>query len=117
MKVLITTDWYAPIINGVVTSVLLLQRELEKLGHEVRVVTLSNNLHTYKDGNVYYMGSVSANKIYPGARLKINRNRSLLHELVAWRPDVIHSQCEFSSFRVAYALSNRLGIPIVHTYE
>ncbi len=117
MKVLITTDWYAPIINGVVTSVLLLQRELEKLGHEVRVVTLSNNLHTYKDGNVYYMGSVSANKIYPGARLKINRNRSLLHELVAWRPDVIHSQCEFSSFRAAYALSNRLGIPIVHTYH
>lgn len=117
MKVLITTDWYAPVINGVVTSVLLLQRELEKLGHEVRVVTLSNNLHTYKDGNVYYMGSVSANKIYPGARLKINRNRSLLHELVAWRPDVIHSQCEFSSFRVAYALSNRLGVPIVHTYH
>lgn len=117
MKVLITTDWYAPVINGVVTSVLLLQRELEKLGHEVRVVTLSNNLHTYKDGNIYYMGSVSANKIYPGARLKINRNRSLLHELVAWRPDVIHSQCEFSSFRVAYALSNRLGVPIVHTYH
>lgn len=117
MKVLITSDWYAPVINGVVTSVLLLQRELEKLGHEVRVVTLSNNLHTYKDGNVYYMGSVSANKIYPGARLKINRNRSLLHELVAWRPDVIHSQCEFSSFRVAYALSSRLGTPIVHTYH
>lgn len=117
MKVLITTDWYAPVINGVVTSVLLLQRELEKLGHEVRVVTLSNDLHTYKDGNVYYMGSVSANKIYPGARLKINRNRSLLHELVDWRPDVIHSQCEFSSFRVAYALSSRLGVPIVHTYH
>lgn len=117
MKVLITSDWYAPVINGVVTSVLLLQRELEKLGHEVRVVTLSNHLHTYKDGNVYYMGSVSANKIYPGARLKINRNRSLLHELVAWRPDVIHSQCEFSSFRVAYALSSRLGTPIVHTYH
>ena len=30
MKVLITTDWYAPVINGVVTSVLLLQRELER---------------------------------------------------------------------------------------
>ncbi len=117
MKVLITSDWYAPVINGVVTSVLLLQRELEKLGHEVRVVTLSNNLHSYKDGNVYYMGSVSANKIYPGARLKINRNRSMLHELVDWRPDVIHSQCEFSSFRVAYALSSRLGVPIVHTYH
>lgn len=117
MKVLITTDWYAPIINGVVTSVLLLQRELENLGHEVRVVTLSNSMHSYKDGNVYYMGSVSANKIYPGARFRINRTRSMLQELVAWGPDVIHSQCEFSSFRVAYALSTRLGVPIVHTYH
>jgi len=117
MKVLITTDWYAPVINGVVTSVLLLQRELEELGHEVRVVTLSNSLHSYKAGNVYYMGSVSANKIYPGARFRINRTRSLLQELAAWHPDVIHSQCEFSSFRVAYALSARLGTPIVHTYH
>ena len=33
MKILITTDWYAPVINGVVTSVLLLQRELEERGH------------------------------------------------------------------------------------
>ena len=117
MKVLITTDWYAPIINGVVTSVLLLQRELENLGHEVRVVTLSKNMHSYKDGNVYYMGSISANKIYPGARFRLKRTRSMLQELIAWRPDVIHSQCEFSSFRVAYTLSNRLGVPIVHTYH
>ncbi len=117
MKVLITSDWYAPVINGVVTSVLLLQRELERLGHEVRVVTLSATLHSYKEGNVYYMGSVSANKIYPGARLRVNRTRSLVHELVAWGPDVIHSQCEFSTFRVAYALSSHLGVPIVHTYH
>lgn len=117
MKVLITTDWYAPVINGVVTSVLLLQRELERLGHEVRVVTLSDSLHSYKEGSVYYMGSVSAGKIYPGARLRLNRKHSMMRELMAWRPDVIHSQCEFSSFRVAYALSNRLGIPIVHTYH
>ena len=117
MKILITTDWYAPVINGVVTSVLLLQRELEERGHEVRVVTLSNSLHTYKADGVYYMGSVSANRIYPGARLRVNRNRSLLQELLAWHPDVIHSQCEFSSFRVAYAISSRLGVPIVHTYH
>ena len=117
MKILITTDWYAPIINGVVTSVLLLQREMERQGHEVRVVTLSNTMHSYKDGSVYYMGSVSANKIYPGARLRVNRTRSLFRELVSWGPDVIHSQCEFSSFRVAYGLAHRLGTPIVHTYH
>ena len=117
MKILITTDWYEPVINGVVTSVLLLRRELEARGHEVRIVTLSNSIHSYREGAVYYMGSVSANRIYPGARLKMNRTRSLLRELAAWRPDVIHSQCEFSTFRVASALSNRLGVPIVHTYH
>ena len=117
MKVLITTDWYAPVINGVVTSVLLLKRELEARGHEVRVVTLSNTLHSYKEGNVYYIGSVSANRIYPGARLRVNRVRSLVRELLSWHPDVIHSQCEFSTFRVAYALSTHLGVPIVHTYH
>lgn len=117
MKILITTDWYAPVINGVVTSVLLLQRELEQRGHDVRVVTLSNSIHSYKEGPVYYMGSVSASKIYPGARLRMNRARSMMRELAAWRPDVIHSQCEFSSFRIAYVLSTRLDIPIVHTYH
>ena len=117
MKILITTDWYAPIINGVVTSVLLLQRELERQGHEVRVVTLSNTMHSYKDGNVYYMGSVSANKIYPGARLRVNRTRSLFSELVSRGPDVIHSQYEYSTFRVDYDLSHCLGPPLVHHYN
>ena len=41
MKVLITTDWYDPVINGVVTSVHTLMKELENRGHEVRVLTLS----------------------------------------------------------------------------
>ncbi len=117
MKVLITTDWYAPVINGVVTSVLLLRRELERLGHEVRVVTLSGSLHSYREGSVYYMGSISANKVYPGARLKVNRARRMLRELVEWKPDVIHSQCEFSTFRIAHYLSRRLKVPIIHTYH
>lgn len=46
MKILITTDWYSPAVNGVVTSVLNLRRELELRGHEVRVLTLSQDLHS-----------------------------------------------------------------------
>ena len=30
MKILITTDWYRPVINGVVTSVLNLDRAIGK---------------------------------------------------------------------------------------
>ena len=39
MKILITSDWYIPAVNGVVTSVKNLRRELELRGHEVRVLT------------------------------------------------------------------------------
>ena len=117
MKVLITTDWYSPVINGVVFSVVLLKRELERLGHEVRVVTLSGSHRSYRESNVYYLGSVSAARIYPGARLRLGPNRRVLRELAEWRPDIIHSQCEFSTFRVAHALHRKLDIPIVHTYH
>lgn len=33
MKILITTDWYEPVIDGVVTSVVNLSNELKKRGH------------------------------------------------------------------------------------
>ena len=40
MKILITTDWYEPVINGVVTSVVNLSNELKKRGHEVKILTI-----------------------------------------------------------------------------
>ena len=29
MKILLTTDWYKPVVNGVVTSVINLKKELD----------------------------------------------------------------------------------------
>ena len=40
MRVLITTDWYEPVINGVVTSVINLSRQLRERGHEVKIGSL-----------------------------------------------------------------------------
>ena len=112
MKILITTDWYKPVINGVVTSVVTLKEQLERLGCEVRVVTLSGKGYAYREGDVYYLPSVDASRIYPGARAAFPPCRGL-GEILSWRPDLIHSQCEFSSFLVA----KWIGIPIVHTYH
>ena len=39
MKILLTTDWWTPAVNGVVRSVTLLRRELLAQGHDVRVLT------------------------------------------------------------------------------
>ena len=116
MKILITTDWYRPVINGVVTSVLNLTEQLEKHGHEVKVLTLSRNCHSYKEENVIYAGSVGMGKIYPQARVKIPVvAREYMEELLAWKPDLIHSQCEFSTFFLAKRIAGELDIPIIHT--
>lgn len=117
MKILITSDWYIPAVNGVVTSVKNLRRELEARGHEVRVLTLSQNRRSYKRDGVTYLGSVAAGLVYPGARLRTALAGKWVRELVEWGPDVVHSQCEFSTFFLARRIAEELEIPLVHTYH
>ncbi|MGI6008034.1 MAG: glycosyltransferase family 4 protein [Ruminococcus sp.] len=117
MKILITTDWYEPVVNGVVTSVKTLVRELKKAGHEVRILTLSRTCQSYRKDEVFYIGSVSVGKIYPQARLKLPVSGKYMKELMKWKPDIIHSQCEFSTFFPARKIAAELGIPIIHTYH
>jgi 1,2-diacylglycerol 3-alpha-glucosyltransferase len=117
MKILIASDWYVPAVNGVVTSILNLQRELTDMGNDVRVLTLARSTRSYRAGAVTYIGAVSAGKIYPGARIRTAPARRLLQELCDWRPDVIHTQCEFSTFLMARRISAATGAPIVHTYH
>lgn len=117
MKILITSEWYTPAINGVVTSVLNLQNELEKLGHEVRILTLSATIKSHEKDDVTYLGSFGTGKIYPGTRVALFRGNQYLQELVEWQPDIIHSQCEFSTYHIARQISKLLNIPIVHTYH
>lgn len=117
MKILLTSDWYIPAVNGVVTSLLALRRQLTRQGHEVRVLTLSGSLHGHISGGVYALGSVDAGMIYPGARLRAPEGDELLRELIAWGPDIVHSQCEFSTFAPARRIAKACGVPLVHTYH
>lgn len=117
MKILITTDLYTTKTNGVVTSVRNLTEELRKKGHEVRILTLSENRTSYCADNVYFIRSVSLEWVYPQVRMPISYRNAYLRELIAWAPDVIHSQCEYFSYQFACYLSKKTGAPIVHTYH
>lgn len=117
MKILITTDWYKPIINGVVTSVLNLKKELEERGHEVRVLTLSRTYESYQEAGVYYIKSVNLEKIYPNVRGVLPHSEKLVRELTDWNPDIVHSQCEFMTFSYAVKISKKCSCPLVHTYH
>lgn len=118
MKILITTDLYTTSTNGVVTSVRNLMEELTKKGHEIRVLTVSEKLKSHTDGNIYYIKSLPLGAIYPDVRMPVSsHHHRFIQELIDWKPDLIHSQCEFFSYQYAGYISRKTGAPIVHTYH
>lgn len=114
---LLTTDWWEPAVNGVVASVTTLRSALEALGCEVRVLTLADGLRSSESDGVYRLGSVSASILYERARIGALRNDPIRRAILDWRPDVIHSQCEFTTFVWARSLAKELDVPLVHTYH
>lgn len=117
MKVLITTEVYNSNINGVATSVKNLERGLTKLGHEVKIITVSDNETSYKHGNVYYIKSFEANEIYPDIRIAYGTLRKFKDEIIAWKPDIIHSQSEFFTFDFAKEIKGVTKARHIHTYH
>ena len=113
MKILITTDLFWPAINGVVTSILNLEKELSANGHEVKILAVSDRCNTYRMGNIYYIRSVPA-AIYPNVRIPVSRGKAYMKELISWSPDIIHSQCEFFSFGFAKQIPEERGSVAAH---
>lgn len=117
MKILITTDTYRPTINGVVTSIESLKKALDRLGHDVRILTFSDSFNSKQECDIYYMGSLGAGKFYPDARMnKLFYNR-FYEDIMDWKPDIVHSQTEFTMFIQAKKIAKDLDIPLLHTYH
>ncbi len=117
MRILLTADSYLPAKNGVVTSLLHLRDGLIDLGHEVRILTLSDHHHTYYENGVWYLRSVSLGPMYPGLRFRDTLGKNPLNDLIRWNPDIVHSQSEFSTFSLARRIANTVGAPFIHTYH
>lgn len=117
MKVLITTDYYSPAVNGVVTSVSNLKEGLERQGHEVRVLTLSPDIRSHRYGDDYYISSMNVGWLYPNTRFKLLPAHRFVRELIEWHPDVVHSQCEFSTYSYARRIASACHAPLIHTYH
>lgn len=117
MKILITTDTYRPTINGVVTSIESLKKALDRLGHDVKILTFSDSFNSKQEDDIYYMGSLGAGKFYPDARMnKLFYNR-FYEDIMDWKPDIVHSQTEFTMFIQAKKIAKDLDIPLLHTYH
>lgn len=117
MKILLTSELYTPLINGVVTSTSTLCKALIERGHDVRVLTLSAKKEKYFENNIYYNSAFSADFIYPHASFAFSLDSEYYKDILAWGPDIIHTQSEFSTYNFAKKIAKVLNIPLVHTYH
>ncbi len=116
MKVLLTSDLNPGQVNGVVVSIKNLMKELENKGVDVRLLCLSPDSRSYVEDNIYYMASFPFN-IYPDIRASVFPSSELMEKILTWKPDIIHSQCEFFTYSFVEKLAKKLNCPIVHTYH
>ena len=118
MRIGIFTETYTPYISGLVTSEVMLKHALEKMGHEVYVVTA--NLRSFKydydpEERVFRIPGIPTG-IYD-SRLTSTYPIRAINKIKSWHLDVIHSQTEFSIGTFARIFAKQYNIPLVHTYH
>jgi 1,2-diacylglycerol 3-alpha-glucosyltransferase len=116
MKIGLFTDSFYPEINGVATSCLNLQRELQRRGHEVHVFAPKcTGWEEHQSDYVHYINSApflmlkDRNVAFPGL-FTILETKKLAF-------DVVHTHSEFIMGAFGRYVANRLGCVQVHTYH
>ena len=115
MRIALFTETYLPYISGVVTHIKLLKEGLEKLGHQVLVVTADAQArhHYVKDG-VLYCPAKTIKRIYNSglAAPYSHRRVKLIRD---FHPDIIHIHTEFGVGLSALHIAKALRVPVVYT--
>lgn len=114
MKIGLFTDTYYPQINGVATSVLMLKKNLESMGHRVYVFTTTDPKAEDKDKNVYRVPSIP---FISARRVGLFYNPRLARFIKKLGLDAIHTHTEFSLGIFGRAMAKELNIPFLHTYH
>lgn len=116
MRIGIFTDTYPPYINGVSTSISMLERALKKKGHQVFIVTVNPENMTYKyEKNIIRIPGIPTG-IYDYRLTGIYPIRAI-KTIKRWNLDVIHTHTEFGIGTFARIIAKQLNIPLVHTYH
>lgn len=117
MRIGIFSDTYAPDVNGVVTSVMLLQKTLEDHGHEVFVITNHPKLIDiqYTD-HVLRLPGIKLKSLYGYVMTSPIQLRAF-RMIRKMKLDLIHVHSDFGVGMFSRFISYRLNLPIVFTYH
>ncbi|PHV70671.1 1,2-diacylglycerol 3-glucosyltransferase [Sporanaerobium hydrogeniformans] len=116
MNIGIFSDTYLPQVNGVVSSIVTLEKELRKQGHNVYVFTISHPDAEKDTKDVYRLASLPF-IFLKEQRVGIMYSNRMLRKIKRLKLDIVLSQTEFSLGIFAKLVAKRLEIPIVHTYH
>ena len=116
MRIGIFTDTYPPFINGVSTSISMLEKGLIEKGHEVYIVTVNPDNFKYEnDDRILRIPGIPIG-IYD-YRLTGIYPLKALNKIKSWNLDIIHSHTEFGIGTFARIIAKQYNIPLVHTYH
>jgi glycosyltransferase involved in cell wall biosynthesis len=118
MRILITSDLYWPVVNGISVFSRNLARGLASRGHEVMVIAPSQIGKKYKEVDDNYTVVRTASIIFPfyqNFRISLTPYSEVKKVIDKFKPDVIHVQVQMMIGHAAMRYGNKLGIPIVCT--
>ncbi len=113
MRIAFFTDTYEPQINGVVTSIKVLEKQLRASGNEVHVFYPAVK-KTSKKKFIHAIKSVEFWP-YPEYRMTIPSSK-IISELRRMRPDIIHVQTPMLAGLLGLAAARMLKTPVIATY-
>lgn len=116
MNIGMYTDTYYPQINGLVTSLNMLEAELVRRGHKVYIFTASCPGMKEDRPNVFRLPSISF-KMSPQHRVAIVYPPKLLIKMLRFKLDIVHTHSEFPLGIFGRLVSEALRIPLIHTYH
>jgi len=114
MRIVLCTETYLPILNGVVTFVQMLADEWTKQGHAVLVIAPDHKAkkHFIKDG-VLHCPAMRSKQLTVDISLPIDAVRFRM--LKEFAPDIIHIQHEWGISLFGLQSARLLHIPLVYT--
>ncbi len=115
MNIGIFTETYYPQINGVVTSIRTLEKELNNLGHKVYIFATTHPDATPKP-RVFRTPSMPFWSM-PSHRVAFSFSPKVLKTIKNLNLDIIHTQTEFPLGLLGKTAAKIFNIPMIHTYH
>ncbi|GHV38942.1 glycosyl transferase family 1 [Clostridia bacterium] len=117
MNIGLFTDTYYSQVNGVITSMNMLRKELTEMGHEVFIFACGSGAENNPDDERIISFPSMSLSFLPNLRISLVYPPKHLIKIRSCKLDIVHTQTEFPMGILGKLVSEAARIPMVHTYH